>query len=209
MSAALTLHAWLSPAFPVGAFAYSHGLETAIAEGQVTDAQAVHDWIEACLCHGAGRTDALLMLAVMRGDDPAEVDDLACALAPSRERLLETEGQGSAFSETVVAAWGGAGSARAYPVAVGLAAREADLPETETAEIFLQAFCSNLVSAAIRLVPIGQTDGQRILSALQPVIAGVVAKARSESLDDIGGCTLLGDIASMRHETQAVRLFRS
>ncbi len=206
--ALLKLANWLSPAFPVGAFAYSHGIEQAIATGAVTDAATVTDWIETCLCHGAGRNDAILLVQTMHGGNVDELDELARALCSSKERLLETVSQGTAFAETA-AVWGGAATPRAYPVAVGLAALEAQCPERETTALYLQAFASNLVSACIRLVPIGQVEGQRIIAHLQPVIETVTSEALAATLDDLGGCALLSDITSMRHETLDVRLFRS
>ena len=205
----LKLANWLSPAFPVGAISYSHGLETAIAAGDVTDHASAERWIRTCLCHGAGRSDAILLVHTMRGDDPEELDALARALAPSKERLLETEAQGAAFAATVAGAWQGDATPRAYPVAVGIAARQHRCPERETVSLFLHAYIANLVSACIRLVPLGQVEGQRILAALHPAIAAVTTEALAASLDDIGGCALAADIASMRHETQSVRLFRS
>ena len=208
-SAVLKLHAWLSPAFPVGAFAYSHGLETAIAEGRIADAATAREWIGTLLRHGAGRTDAILLAHAMRGHDPDDLDALARALAPSRERLLETEAMGTALAQTLAESWGGDGIPRALPVALGVAAREHGLPERETVALALLAFASNLVSACIRLVPLGQTEGQRILATLAPEIEAVAEEARAATLDDIGGCAFRADIASMRHETQDVRLFRT
>ena len=207
--ALLKLSTWLSPAFPVGAFTYSHGLEWAVQEGNVTDKTSAQSWIEACLCHGAARTDAILLIQTMRGGDVDALDELARALASSKERALETEAQGAAFCATMAEAWSGDPTPRAYPVAVGLAARAHGCPERETVSMYLQAFVSNLVSAAIRLVPLGQTEGQQIIAALHPVTANLADEAMSATLDDIGGCTFTVDIASMRHETQNVRLFRS
>ncbi len=207
--AILKLANWLSPAFPVGAFSYSHGLETAIAAGDVADRAGAEGWIGTCLCHGAGRSDAILLVHAMRGGDVEELDALARALAPSRERLLEIEAQGAAFTATVAGAWEGDATPRAYPIAVGLTARQHGCPEQETVTLFLHAYVANLVSACIRLVPLGQVEGQRILAALHADIGAVTAEALAASLDDIGGCALAADIASMRHETQPVRLFRS
>ena len=207
--AVLKLANWLSPAFPVGAFAYSHGLEWAIHNGDITDESSSRRWIETCLRYGTARTDAILLVQTMLDGDAEELDMLARALAPSRERALETESQGEAFSGAMAQAWGGDGIPRAYPVAVGLAARNHDCPPRETVSLYLQAFVSNLVSAAIRLVPIGQAQGQRIIAALYPAIEEVTAEALTAPLDDIGGCALLSDIASMKHETQPVRLFRT
>lgn len=207
--ALLKLSTWMSPGFPVGAFAYSHGLEQAVEAGDVTDGRGSQAWIAALLEHGAGRNDAILIAAVMQGGDAAEMDALARAFASSAERLHETVAQGTAFAQTIAAAWGGQGAAYAYPVALGVAAREHDLPVGDTLAVYLSAFAANLVSAAIRLVPLGQVEGQRILAALHPLIARVAAEAMRAGPDDLGGCTFNADIAAMRHETQPVRLFRT
>jgi len=199
----------LSPTFPVGAFTYSHGLEWAVSSGQIEDRGSALNWIEACLRHGAGRNDAILLSGVMSGDDVEELNALALALSSSHERHIETSAQGTAFVQTLAALGETDAQPRAYPIAVGLAALSQNCPERETIALYLQAFASNLVSACIRLVPLGQTDGQRIIAALQPIIEDVTDMAMSASLDDIGGCALAADIASMRHETQVVRLFRS
>lgn len=206
------LASWLSPSYPVGAFSYSHGLETAIADSDVSDRETLTAWIAAVLEHGAGRTDAILLAHAYRSPEDAEVAELAVALAPSAERLLETEAQGAAFAETTAAAWGEDGAeARpvAYPVAVGRAAAAHDIPLEQAVEFYLHAFASNLVSAGIRLIPLGQTEGQTALAALMPRCRSVAREAIAASLEDIGGCAIAADVASMRHETQAVRLFRS
>lgn len=207
--AMLKLATWLSPGFPVGAFAYSHGLEQAVTAGDVTDRVSAEGWIAACLEHGAGRNDAIILAAVMRGGDAAALDALARAYASSSERLRETVAQGTAFAETVAVAWGGDPTPRAYPVAIGVAARAHGLPVAETVALTLSAFVANLVSAAIRLVPLGQVEGQRILAALHPLIERVGREAMAATPDDLGGCAWATDIAAMRHETQAVRLFRT
>lgn len=208
------LHAWFSPAYPVGAYTYSHGLETAIAEGLVEDFDGAATWIRDCLAQGAGRNDVILLALAWRaggvGDEEAleELADLARALAASAERLLETEAQGVAFADVTEAAWGGA-APLPYPVAVGRAAAQHGTGLTDTCTLFLQAFASNLVSAAVRLVPLGQTEGQRILAGLMPLCLELAAEAAEAGVDDLGGCAIGADIASMRHEVQDVRLFRS
>jgi len=207
--AILKLANWLSPSFPVGAFSYSHGIECAIQACDVTDQQSAQDWIETCLRHGAARSDAIFLVQTLRGGDVEALDELANALPSSKERALETQAQGEAFALTMAGAWTGDATPRAYPIAVGIAAHDNGCPERETVSLFLQAFVSNLVSAAIRLVPLGQVQGQQIIAALAPTIAEVTDDALAASLDDIGGCALLSDIAAMKHESQHVRLFRS
>ncbi len=220
----LPLFVWLSPSFPVGAFAYSHGLESAVERGCVHDAASLRAWIEDVLRFGSGRNDSLLIAEAWRaarvGDFDAleRVNALALALSPTRERHLETRAQGDAFVAAIKAAWpcaaidalaGRARDGAAYPVALGAAAAGRDAPLLETVRAALLAFASNLVSAAVRLGPIGQTDGQRIIAALAPDVVALAASAAGSTLDDLGGCAMLADIASMRHEVQYSRLFRS
>lgn len=208
-TALLTLAQWLSPAYPVGAFSYSHGLEWAIEAQQVTNAASFRDWLEDILRHGTGRNDAILLCHAYRADDPAQIDELARAFAPSAERLLETEQQGAAFCRTTAAIWGDALPAMTYPVALGHAAARQGLPLQQTCAMYLHAFASNLTSAAIRLVPLGQTEGQATLTALSPLCRTLAEDAQHLTLDDLGGAVMLADIASMKHETQYTRLFRS
>lgn len=214
----LTLTAWLSPAFPVGGFAFSHGLEWAVECGDATDESSVRQWIGDLLRLGSGRDDAILLASAYRAakaDDDAlrDIAELALAMQPSAERRLETGLLGNAFVKMVGAAWlpgfRPPGEDVAYPVAVGVAAAMHGLPLEATVQAFLSAFVASLVSSAIRLGPIGQTDGQRILSALIPVVLEVATAADRLGPDDLGGCVFRSDIASMRHETQYTRLFRS
>jgi len=207
----LKLAQWLSPAYPVGGFSYSHGLEGAVEAGQVTGAAALQDWLSDILAHGAGRSDAIFLAAAYRADtgDLAEIDATARAFAPSRERLLEADAQGAAFAEITRAVWPADLPRLTYPVALGRAARLHDLPLLLTARMYLHAFASNLVAAGIRLIPIGQTDGQRVLTALLPFCAQVAEAALDDGLDALASTVFLADIASMKHETQYSRLFRS
>ena len=205
----LTLTQWLSPAYPVGAFAWSHGLERAVSRGDVASADDLFDWLRGVLENGAGRSDAILLCAAYAADDVGPVADLAGALAPSRERKMETLQQGAAFAATTRALWGFNLPDMTYPVAVGRAARLAGLPVEATTLIWLQAFASNLTQCAQRLLPIGQTKGQKILHDLGPTITQVAAAAQTASLDDIGSATFAVDTASMQHAEQYARIFRS
>jgi urease accessory protein len=214
---------WLSPAYPVGGYSYSHGLEWTVEAGKVRDAATLGAWIEDVLAHGAGRSDVIFLAEAWRalaaGDLAAleQAAELAAALAPSAERRLETMAQGTAFLAATLAAWpkpelaalAADGHEIAYPIAVGAAAAVHGLPLVETAQAFAQAFAANLVSAGVRLIPLGQSDGLRVLARLEPLIPHIVANALGASLDDVGGAAIAADIASMRHETQHTRLFRS
>ncbi len=224
LPAHLPLMVWLSPAFPVGAFAYSHGLEWAFETGDLGSAAALEGWLADLVGHGALRNDGLLLAAAFRavrtGDGGAlrDVAELALALAPSAERRLETVTQGTAFASAVARSWPCEAIADrramndgeiAYPVAVGTAAAGHDLPLPETLQAFGLAFVANLVSAAVRLGVVGQTDGQRVTAALLPALVAAAREAEAGDLDDLGACTFRSDLASLRHETQYTRLFRS
>lgn len=209
-AALLTLTQWLSPAFPVGGYAYAHGLEWAISAGDIHDAASLGQWLGDVLAHGAGWGDAVLVCLALRPDaDLAELADLARALAPARERLEETLAQGRAFLAATNALTADDLPDMPYPVAVGAAARRLGLAPERVAALYLHAFASNLVQAAVRFVPLGQTDGQRVLAALHPPILALAGAAARATPDDIGGTALRSDMAAMRHESMDTRIFRT
>jgi urease accessory protein len=216
--------AWLSPSFPVGAFSYSSGLEWAVEAGDIKDAPSLQRWLTVIIGEGGIFCDAALFAnahrAVADGGDALmrAIAELAVALAPSRERHLETTSQGRAFVEAVRAAWPCAAldaftavwnGPIAYPVAVAVTAAGHGVPLAPALHAFLHAATANLISAGVRLIPLGQTDGQRVLAALEPTIAAAAGRAVTTAPDDIGGAAFRADLASMRHETQYTRLFRS
>ncbi|MEM1066222.1 MAG: urease accessory UreF family protein [Pseudomonadota bacterium] len=205
----LKLTQWLSPAFPVGGFAYSHGLEAAVSAGDVTDAGTLKRWLSDVLWLGAGRADAVLLMATQRGGDLAELTDLAAALAASRERWEETLAQGRAFGDTVEALTGRRQPEAPLAIAVGHAARMLDLDPVRVAGLYLHAFASNLVSGAVRFVPLGQTEGQGVLAALHPLIEQVAAEASETEPDAISNAAVGADLAAMAHETLEVRIFKT
>ena len=220
MNAALPLYIWISPGFPVGAFAYSHGLEWAVEAGDIHNAASLALWLRDIADHGAARNDAIfaaLAWRAMRERKTRELNDLnalAVALANSRERHLETTTQGKAFLAIIRDAWPvpadmfDAGDV-AYPVAFGAAAAAHGCPLAETVEALLLGFFSNLVSAALRLGVIGQTDGQRIIAKLLPRLRALAAAAHNSTHDDLGSCAVRSELAALYHETQYSRLFRS
>ena len=220
----LPLLVWLSPAFPVGSFAYSHGLEWAHEAGDVIDFETCRDWIADLLSYGSGRNDAILLAEAWRAvrDDNKDalkaVIDLSLALQPSSERYLESTTQGKAFLSTARAAWSNDRLEKivalhrgdlTYPVAVGIVSSSYSMPLSYVLEAFLAAFVSNLVSASVRLGAIGQTDGQRVIASLLPRVKEIAEFASHSSLDDLGASAFRSDLASLHHETQYTRLFRS
>src|SRR3569833_1452639 len=223
-SAALyRLMTFLSPAFPVGAFSYSSGLEWAVEAGDITDAATLREWLTVMLVDGSGFCDAVFLAQAhraMNAGDMASLRDtaeLAAAFVPSRERQLETTTQGRAFIEIARAAWNCNGLDDAvaecdtviYPVAVGMVSAAHGVPLPSALHAFLHALVSNWISAGSRLLPLGQTDSQRVLAALEGAVSATASRAQGATLDDLGGATFRADLASLRHETQYTRLFRS
>ena len=221
---ALPLLVWLSPSFPVGAFAYSHALEWAVESGDVSDLESCKAWIADLLEYGSGRTDGVLLAhawyASINNDKSAlqELAELALALQPSAERHLETVTQGNAFLVASISAWPSkkldllrqqVSGDIDYPIAVGVAAAGFNIPLQNTLESFLLGFVTNLVSSIIRLGPLGQTNGQKVISYLLQMVCSVAQEAAQSNLNDIGSSAFKSDIASLRHETQYTRLFRS
>ena len=218
------LTTWLSPAYPVGGFAYSGGIEWAVEAGDITNPETLRGWLETMLGHGAGLNDAILFAQAYRavGDAHdarlAEIVELAAAFVPTRERHLETTTLGRAFVDVTFAAWPCAALTRlqdvakgpiAYPVAVGVACAGHGIPLEPALRAFLTALTSSWISAAVRLVPLGHTDSQHTLRAIEPAVARAAQRALAATLDDLGSATFRADIASARHETQYTRLFRS
>lgn len=208
----LTLAQWFSPLFPVGAFAYSHGLEWAIEAGQVDSAETARAWIGDVLEHGAGWNDALTMVQAHRAETQEAVTeiDLTCrALAASRERLSETALQGEAFCAALAEVWALDLAGLCLPVAAGRAARLAGLPRTLSVQVYLHAFASNLASVAMRLVPLGQSDGQHVIRALTPLCVRIAETAGRADPEDWSSTVFAADLAAMKHETQYARIFRT
>lgn len=215
---------WLSPSFPVGSFSYSHGLERAIEDGDVVDRATLLAWVKEVLRHGTGRADLILMAQGWRAASAGDLStltylaDLAIAMSISAERRLETVAQGEAFLRATRSAWPHPlleptaairDAEVAYPLAVGAVAAVHGVPLAPTASAFLASFAASLVSAGVRLIPLGQTDALKILAELDATIERLAGGARRLTLDDLGGATFRADIAAMRHETQETRLFRS
>jgi urease accessory protein len=217
------LLAWLSPGFPVGAFGYSHGLEAAAENGAVRDCASLQRWIGSIVGRGGGRVDADILRDAHRAAAAADVAALGdanrrgLAYRATAELALETTAQGGAFvaacraawPDALFDAWAAAAPAVCYPAAVGAALARAGIPLADALVGYLQAMAANLVSAGLRLGIIGQTDGQRILAALEPLVIAAAAASITRDPADFGAATFAADLASMTHETQYTRLFRS
>jgi urease accessory protein len=227
MSRVYRLAVWLSPSFPVGAYTYSSGLEHAVECGLVTDATSLHDWVGTILRTGQGRIDADFFRDAYRATETDDEDSLtailetADAMRGTSELALESAAQGDAFLTAVRASWPDAkldalselaarlGRKTAYAVAVGATAAVHAVPLRDALIAYLHAVAANLVSAGLRLVPLGQTDGQRVTARLEPAVVAAADAALLRSPEDIGAATPMVDWTSMQHEIQYTRLFRS
>ena len=225
----LRLQAWLSPTFPIGGFSYSHGVEEAVALGDVDGPESLFGWIEAAVSQGAGRVDGMLLVAAWRAADVGDykrlqqVVEIGAAMRGTAELALESKAQGEAFLGTIQAAWANTAvetataaikqtkinSAVSVPVAVGMVAACHGVPIEYVLPMYLQSFAAGIVSAGVRLIPLGQTDGQRVVARMQSVVERAGEATVAANFEDIGGATPVIDLASMAHEMRDGRLFRS
>jgi len=204
----LTLTQWLSPAFPTGAFSYSHGLEAFVQAGEVHDRLTFEHWLSDIMTRGAGHADAIILAATLGGADPAEMADLARALCSSHERLDETLAQGAAFARTLRSV-GHDVPDSPLPVAVGIAVRGLNVAAADVVGLYLQGFATNLTQIAIRMGIIGQSDGQGVLTTLGPVIGAMIPRVLATGPSDITSFVPRADLMAMAHETLQTRLWRS
>ncbi len=205
----ITVMQWLSPAFPIGGFAYSHGLEWAINKGYVSNREELQKWVSDLLEYGSLKNDAILIKLVLKGSDPKEINEIAIALCPANERLSETQLQGGAFCKIMREVWSLEIDDLALPIALALAAKNENIDQNLVVPAYLHSFCSNLISVAMRLIPIGQTDGQKTLRELSPLISdSVIAVAKSDK-DDLGSACFLSDVSAMQHEYLQPRVFKT
>jgi urease accessory protein len=205
----MTVMQWMSPAFPIGAFAYSHGLEWAIDKDHVSNGEKLQKWITDLLEYGSLRTDAIFISLILRGHDVRKMNELSMALCPAGERLLETKLQGSAFAKVIEDVWQQDIGELSLPIAVALAAKKQSIEQNLILPAYLQAFCSNLISAAIRLIPIGQTEGQRIMLELYTTISDLVQTASESEIDDLNSACFFSDVSAMEHEYLQPRIFKT
>ena len=223
----LRLQTWLSPAFPTGAYSYSHGIEWAVETGDIHDCESLVDWLDADLCYGSGRNEAIFFCQAWRAareDDRAkllEIAELAAAFRGTSEFALESSQQAAAWVETLRRVWADPIMdwlaetlsehyvQPAASVVLGLRTAKQDIALTLALPAFLQSYVANLVTAGVRLIPLGQTDGQLALARLEDAVLAASAEAEEATIDDLGSAAFMVDLASMAHETQYTRLFRS
>ena len=205
----VTVMQWLSPAFPIGGFAYSHGLEWAINKGYVSNREELQKWISDLLEYGSLKNDAILIKLVLQGSDPKEINELAMALCPASERLSETQIQGGAFCKIMREVWSLEIDDLTLPIALALAAKNESIDQNLVVPAYLHSFCSNLISVAMRLIPIGQTDGQKTLRELSPLISDSVRAVAKSDKDDLGSACFLSDVSAMQHEYLQPRVFKT
>ena len=205
----ITVMQWLSPAFPIGGFAYSHGLEWAINKGYVSNREELQKWVSDLLEYGSLKNDAILIKLVLQGSDPKEINELAMALCPASERLSETQLQGGAFCKIMREVWSLEIDELTLPIALALAAKNESIDQNLVVPAYLHSFCSNLISVAMRLIPIGQTDGQKTLRELSPLISDSVRAVAKSDKDDLGSACFLSDVSAMQHEYLQPRVFKT
>lgn len=210
-----------SPMLPVGAYAYSQGLEWAVEHGWVRDETSAADWIGGVLGQGPAQLEVPVLARLYRawaGDDHEQVHYWSRYLDAARESgELQAEARQLGESLAVLLAQLGVEAAQdwkeieyaGFPTLFALAAVHYRVPLPEAALGFLWAWCENQVAAAMKLVPLGQAAGQRMLSTLIGELPAAAKHGLALTDDEIGVLAPRLAIGSARHETQYTRLFRS
>jgi urease accessory protein len=227
LPALLRLQSWLSPAFPIGSYSYSHALEWAVESGDIHDRVTLVDWLEADLCYGSGRNEAIFFSQAWRSakdddrDKLFEMAELAAAFRGTSEFALESSQQAAASLSTLRQVWPDrvldwlseilreCQVPPALAVVVGVCSARQGIPDDLALPAFLQSYVANLVTAGVRLIPLGQTDGQLAIANLEEAVLAASAQAKETTIDALGSAAFMLDLASMAHETQYTRLFRS
>jgi urease accessory protein len=225
--AVLRLHTWFSPSFPTGSYSYSHGLEWAVEAGYIHDRATLVDWLEADLCFGSGRNEAIFFSEAWRctsNEDRAKlctIAELAATFRGTAEFALESSQQASACLATLRRVWPDeilewlAQVLRerdvrpAMAVVLGVRCARERIPADVALPVFLQSYSANLVNAGVRLIPLGQTDGQLAIAGLEEAVLLASTEALQSTVNQLGSAAFMVDLASMAHETQYTRLFRS
>jgi urease accessory protein len=225
--ALLRQQSWLSPAFPTGSYSYSHGIEWAVEAGHIHGRKSLVDWLEADLRYGSGRNEAIFFIEAGRCakendcEKLLEIAEIAAAFRGTSEFALETSQQAASCLATLRRVWPDPlveslsdllSDLRISPVlsvVLGVRAARQDIPATLAPPAFLQSYLANLITAGVRLVPLGQTDGQLAIAELEPAVLAVAAQAQQATIRDLGSAAFMVDLASASHETQYTRLFRS
>jgi urease accessory protein len=223
----LRMQSWLSPAFPTGSYSYSHSIEWAVEAGHIHDRKSLVDWLEADLCYGSGRNEAIFFIEAWRCSKEndceklLEIAELAAAFRGTSEFALETSQQAASCLATLRRVWpdplleslsellSDLRIAPVFSVVLGVRAARQDIPATLALPAFLQSYLANLVTAGVRLIPLGQTDGQLGIADLEAAVLAVAAQAELATIHDLGSAAFMVDLASASHETQYTRLFRS
>jgi urease accessory protein len=225
--ALLRLQSWLSPAFPIGSYSYSHGLEWAVEAGHVHDRRSLVAWLDADLRHGSGRNEAIFFTEAWRSmanqdlEGLIRVAELAAALRGTSELALESSQPAAACLATLRSVWPDQvldllaqtlqerGIAPTLAVVLAVRTARSGVPISLALPAFLQSYSANWIIAGVRLIPLGQTDGQIAIAELEDSVLATSAQAVDATIEDLGSAAMMIDLASMAHETQYTRLFRS
>lgn len=210
-----------SPALPIGAFHFSQGLEYAVEAGWVTDEPSALEWISSVARHAIGTLDLPVLLRLHRACSAGDSDAMQrwgrflLAARETEELRAEDRHMGSALAR-ILRELGAEASTpnvprtqRGYAEMFAVACVHWNIPENEVLQAYAWTWTENQVLAAVKLVPLGQTAGQRILHSLVPLLEEIATQALGVEDEDIGACALMQGLASARHESQYTRLFKS
>ena len=199
------LQIWFSSSFPIGSYAYSHGLESLIDNKKIENKSDVIEFLEAVLFYGTLRNDYIFLKSIYNN---LEINDVILSSATSKERQIEMISMGNSFRKIMRDSWElHLEDHTAFIYCIGKAAIHFNIDLDSLSKFYIQSFISNLITVCVKHIPISQKDGQSINVMFINKIQDFINNSKDLTIDDIGTTFFIGDLFSMKHENQETRIY--
>ena len=199
------LQIWFSSSFPIGSYAYSHGLEALIDNKKIKNKDEVKEYLNALLFFGTLRNDFIFIKSIYDGE---EIDELILASATSKERKIEMIDMGNSFRKIMKDSWGLAlPENTSFIYCLAKAGLYFNINFDDLIKFYLQSFISNLINVCVKHIPMSQKDGQIINVNFIDQIQKFLTQSKHLTLNDVGSTFFIGDIFSIKHERLESRIY--
>ncbi len=199
------LQIWFSSSFPVGSYAYSHGLEAIIDNKLINNKNDVEEFLNALLFNGTLRNEYIFIKSIYEGK---EINNLILSSASSKERQIEMVDMGNSFRKIMKQSWDfELAENTAFTYCLTKAAIHFNIKFDYLIKFYLQSFISNLINVCVKHIPISQKDGQKLNVIFINQIQDFLQKSEKLNLEDIGSTFFIGDLFSIKHENLETRIY--
>ena len=199
------LQVWFSSSFPIGSYAYSHGLEALIDDKKIKNKDDVKEFLDALLFYGTLRNDYIFMKSIYKGD---EINQLILASASSKERQIEMIDMGNSFRKIMKDSWElSLPENTSFIYCLAKAGLHFNIKFDDLIKFYLQSFISNLINVCVKHIPMSQKDGQSLNVIFINQIQEFLSHSDKLTLKDIGTTFFIGDIFAIKHEYLDSRIY--